>query len=479
MKLKCLAALLFVFVLCNPAFAYEDDVHYGLTKWLALVAGMSAADAEVVARGTKEVDGGALDAVTLTFFYACVGNDNVGSELVQTHHFPSQGPIPGKASERAVTADSGPARTMAEDRIKNPQVNTRGAAWNLRHFGFGLHAYQDSFSHQGEPEIPGFTFVRCNRELGWGHPQKRGGWNHHDADLTSWDQRTAAAMAAGTYQLICDYRKQVEGARCNKEWKDIAADVDRFIAADTKAKKWQWFSTGNPFSAQFSCEFLREINLDNGSWSWCPNFKYPDADFSAKLATQRNPPPEAAERAAVPAAFVRAALETWFVKRDVFSLTAFYVDQGSFKTAYGLADFNRVEDVQGASVAHFSAWLARDHGSVRNRLTARGPQLVDASRRIKADVQWRGLNEPLPNASVENPAGTALVNYQSLEEALAPISPGMQLFALHGAACLDGKGECAVAAARLKKAPYETLLLELRRVDGRWRIAKAWPYVDH
>jgi hypothetical protein len=41
-------------------YAYEDDVHYGLTKWLATKGGFDEDEAETIALGDKNVDGGAL-----------------------------------------------------------------------------------------------------------------------------------------------------------------------------------------------------------------------------------------------------------------------------------------------------------------------------------------------------------------------------------------------------------------------------------
>jgi len=77
--------------------AWEMDVHYGLTKWLAFQAGFSLADAEVIARGTEAPDEGKLyPAPSAVFKAACLGNkDKDISMLVQEYHFPSDGPIPG------------------------------------------------------------------------------------------------------------------------------------------------------------------------------------------------------------------------------------------------------------------------------------------------------------------------------------------------------------------------------------------------
>ena len=40
----------------SALLAWEEDLHYGLTKWLAYKAGFSLADAETIALGTIEID---------------------------------------------------------------------------------------------------------------------------------------------------------------------------------------------------------------------------------------------------------------------------------------------------------------------------------------------------------------------------------------------------------------------------------------
>src|SRR5262249_34509262 len=142
-----LSSFLLLLVVATDALAYEDDVHYGLTKWLALKAGFTSNDAEQIALGSKYVDGGALDAVRLVFFSPCVGKDEAGSESVLKHHFPSGGKIPSPPAERKVTANSGPARIMSDRVIQSPQKAY--PVRDLRDLGTGLHALQDSFSHEG------------------------------------------------------------------------------------------------------------------------------------------------------------------------------------------------------------------------------------------------------------------------------------------------------------------------------------------
>ena len=465
------------------AFSYEDDVHYGLTKWLALAAGVSPEQAEVVALGDKFVDGKALDAVKLTFFSACVGKDHVGSAQVQKHHFPGEKRPPQPPADREVKEDSAAARYLAEAQIANPTPGDSGRT-SLSDFGVALHAYQDSFSHRGRPDVPGFLLINCDEKLAWGHPQEHGGWTKHDADLTylKANQPFAVKMAEGTYSLLCEYRAKVQGASCSKPFTEFRSAVDRFVVASTKLAKWQWFSAVNPFREHFpSCDFLREINLNDGQWDWCAEAK-DNTDTLAGLAVAHlNSPPEAAVIAESPAAFVRALLETWFVKRDVHSVAAFYLNAQGFRAAKGLSNVDN-RDVRGAAVQVFGAWLRRDHGSVRGLLNLRGAALVTESRKYDASAAWPKANEfrPSMGATLKLEPGVRLVKYRTLAEAFYQFDPKIKdVFAYKTGPCKDGKGQCALAAGRLRKAPYETLLLELRRSDGRWQLVEVYPYVDH
>jgi hypothetical protein len=326
--------------------------------------------------------------------------------------------------------------------------------------------------------------INCDEKLAWGHPQEHGGWKKHDADLTylKANQPFAVKMAEGTYGLLCEYRAKVQGASCSTPFAEFRSSVGRFVAASTKLGKWQWFSGDNPFREQFpSCDFLREINLRDGQWNWCAEVK-DDADTPAGLTVmQFNRPPEAAVIAETPAAFVRALLETWFVRRDVHSLAAFYLDAQGFRTAKLLGNVDN-RDVRGAAVQVFGAWLHRDHGSVRGLLNLRGAELVTESRKFDASGAWPGAKEfrPLMGKTFKLEPGVRLVKYQKLEEAFYTLDPKIkEVFTYKMATCKDGRGQCALAAGRLRKAPYETLLLELRRSGGRWQLVEVYPYVDH
>src|SRR5712671_4511517 len=98
--------------------AWEKDLHYGLTKWLAFQAGFSLDDAETIAKGTQSPDNGKLyPAPGAVFHSACIGRDADVSRLVQTLHFPGYGPVPGPADKRSVDPGA-PGDNAATDLVE-------------------------------------------------------------------------------------------------------------------------------------------------------------------------------------------------------------------------------------------------------------------------------------------------------------------------------------------------------------------------
>jgi hypothetical protein len=176
-----IAALLY---LPSLACCWESDFHDGLTKWLALKAGYTQDESNTLAYYDEQLDEGAQSAVDSVFHYACIGSDLGVSREVRRHHFPSKAVIPGDPPSRMVVKDSAAVEEEIERHIDKPDKGDW--RFELESFGELLHALQDSWSHQGEPDIPGISYLHlsCNEKLAWGHPKARGGWRRHDADHT-------------------------------------------------------------------------------------------------------------------------------------------------------------------------------------------------------------------------------------------------------------------------------------------------------
>src|SRR6266853_1182943 len=95
--MRCHAILLFagIFLVPGTLAAFERDVHFGLTKWLALKAEFTPQEAEALATGDQRVDSGDMPFIELVTAYACLAKDKESSTLVERHHYPPPGRVPG------------------------------------------------------------------------------------------------------------------------------------------------------------------------------------------------------------------------------------------------------------------------------------------------------------------------------------------------------------------------------------------------
>lgn len=229
-----LLAGLFLVLSTSPTAAWEVDVHYGLTKWLALKAGFTEKEAELIASADHDIDNSLITGPVIgTILASCAGSDGPASNNVHRHHFPSRKNPPAMPAARSVESghvwtDGGQARTPPP--LTDDQSN-HGV------LGEYLHAFQDSWSHQGEPDVPYFC---PDKQRGWGHAIKRGGWSCHLADLTyRWATDDVPAMAEATYAVLVKSRN----GKSKTPWSQLAKAVDAFAMARSKNEKAEWFRT--------------------------------------------------------------------------------------------------------------------------------------------------------------------------------------------------------------------------------------------
>src|SRR2546423_14028991 len=81
--------------------AFESDVHYGLTEWLALQAGFDERAAKTNATGDQRSDSGDMQYIELIFAHACIGKDDLGSRHAGQYHYPFASTGPGAPAVRA------------------------------------------------------------------------------------------------------------------------------------------------------------------------------------------------------------------------------------------------------------------------------------------------------------------------------------------------------------------------------------------
>jgi hypothetical protein len=216
-----------VFFYGGALHAWEEDVHYVLTFWLATQAGFSRLNADEIAKGNQSHDDSSLGSAIPLVTHAVMFASEYAARQVQVHHFPSDASLPSPPLRRVVL----PASDSASELLKAAVVATQlGTA--LKTLGEALHPFQDSWSHQGVPDPP--LGLRAN--LAFGHPRTRGGWWTHDADQTFRHPHEVVHLARETYrafQTFLELNPTLQVGRAIP-WSKIAPIVHAFAKAEDK-----------------------------------------------------------------------------------------------------------------------------------------------------------------------------------------------------------------------------------------------------
>jgi hypothetical protein len=435
----------------SPARAFESDVHYGLTQWLALQAGFDAVAARIIATGDQRVDSGDMQFLDPVFFYACGGaDDDFGARRAGRHHFPSAGAIPAPPGERVVVAGGDVAK---KDAVALVGGRVDQASFMLHKLGEALHTLQDSWSHQGVPDVPvPGAPIACDATRAWAHPKARGGWNSHRADLTAaWPADTVAAAKA-TYDILAGY-PMPPGARKNaKPWNEVAPLLDRFAKAATKTEKKAWFAA----QGVADVTFLEGISVPDGA-----------EPFDATWPGRKLPPlPSAESRQHATDAglldYFNRFFARWMTTEDFNELA---VEFGG--VMQGARAKKPAADTEIAT--RLKLWRMRDHGRVADIAHSVRPLTKKQRAAIDAGSKAKG----------------ALARYDAPGDAFFPLAPrGKEAspllpYYVSAGAAPAGENPRAVAWAKLRHAPYDVVAIVAERADGRWRLVAVTSVVDH
>ena len=429
----CLAVTL------SPAAAYEDDVHYGLTRWLARNAGFSVDEAELIAQANVGYDHSGLSAITLVKHSACfpLRNDKQVAEEVQRIHFPGEGEVPSPPDKRVVTPGSTAALRELEAVILIP---TDTAKHRLLQFGKSLHPLQDSWSHQGEPSSP--LAPLCNPQYSWGHPNKRGGWDSHEADLSHRDLPTAIAMARATHASLCRYRIEVQKAdKCATTFEELIGEVTALLEKRNKVAKAAWFKA-HEFD---DVRFLNATNVDDGGHSLGRH--EPPTYSGEALAAARN-----SKRGSLPATqdavFMRDFFEAWMTRKDLDAVVKEWIAVDMYRPLMGRGDARPIDVI--AAEAQLKFWRVRDHGSLEGPME--GHNLIMRRLQSVPDLLQKGDQR-----------------YESLDQALLPFDEtGIPI--LSWVLPNPGGSPNLVGVARIRHAPNELVIVVAGMVAGRYKV---------
>lgn len=250
---------IFVLALLCPirSGAYEADVHYGLTYWLARKVGFEPAEAQQIARGNQRTDLGWISATHMILLSVCAGiGENIedASRDVRDRHFRSDAVVPNHPKDRPVQAASKYAVQEISDRVsERPDSDDL-----LYRFGRALHGMQDSFSHQGQAS----TVLLCPDQWVWSHSSARGGPASHRPDWTHEYPKDAINMARKTYEYLLEFKKHRQKKYpAEARWESLEAEVTRFVGTKTKTEKERWLEAGGIPLAR---EIAAETNLPAG-----------------------------------------------------------------------------------------------------------------------------------------------------------------------------------------------------------------------
>lgn len=442
MEFRLVLAFSIFSTVCFPVFGYESDVHYGLTKWLALKAGYSEEQSEYIALGNQRVDSGIMDTIQLKLEYACLGRHVESAKVAQAYHHPSKVAVPNSPSSREVKA----GRSEASSQIASvfEVASDRNAEHLLMKLGEAIHLFQDSWSYQGIPDVPRFEadVVKCDPDLVFSAPKSRGGFNSHNSDLTWIWPEDSIQMAMSTYQVLVDYRKLVATSKAATSWDEVRPHLFGFVNARSKSDKSRWFDSQGISDRSF----LEMISLPDGGEAFSGLWN------GRKLA----PLNKAISRQYLVETEIKAFYEEFF---------GLWLGSEFPSSAIGKPTNLDQKDL----AARLIIWRIRDHGLVASM----------AHQRARLNRQQ------LEKVNQLSKKKSLYVKYAELKDAFFPLleqGPGVSPllpYVIHKLPATESGNPRAIAVTKLKHVPYDELGIVAEKQKGSWKITQIITLVNH
>jgi YD repeat-containing protein len=171
----------------DPLGLYEVDVHYYVTFFLAVVAGMRPEDARTMAMAAQFIDDNPSTRPVDPFLFTNWPDPFSvfrNRDRLLRYHFVFSDPVTGTVPTQYQNGDmsdpdakSAQLRALYSYAVSRPQFDDCGFNQSLQFMGEYLHAFQDTFAHRNRQDIPYDASIW--RGLGIGH-----GLDGHDADYT-------------------------------------------------------------------------------------------------------------------------------------------------------------------------------------------------------------------------------------------------------------------------------------------------------
>ena len=430
--MTCIASLHF----SVATYAWEEDVHYVLTFWIANKAGLSRQHADAVATANQGLDDSDHNAAIPTVLWIVLRGDEGAARDLQLKHFPTDASLPSPALRRVVAPNSPAARRRMEQVVTTPM-----AATTLQELGESLHPLQDSWSHQGVPDIP----FNLRPNLISAHPKARGGWRSHDADTTNLHIDEVVQVARASYDAITRLLSKNVGLRDHAAtpWAELEPVVRSFAAAATPEAKAEWARRWIPESDRSSAS-------DAGLGRSRTNVTVltPPSDVSSQNATDSSFQPD---RGLLNAA--KAFLVSWLTDHDV-------------RGAMNGIDLTQVSNQLGTSAAS-AANLSSTAVWCQKVLTL----LLVADHGV---INGYGHGDPDATGYDEIPLTPTLNGRFRARPALA--APGLLVTDFVRS---DVGGDPALALVlAIPGSRSDTVTLLWRRISGQWKIVALFPLAD-
>jgi RHS repeat-associated protein len=169
----------------DPLGLYEIDIHYYMTFFLGVTAGLHPEEARIVALASQYVDNNPLTRpVDDRNFGTTVGSILQNQRQLLSYHFVLSGTdghtLPEYRNSRLSNADSPQLRNL----MNAARSNAIGRNGSLQFLGEYLHALADTYSHRDADNLP-YDALIANCGVGHGHAL-------HEPDLTYDDIRVPA-----------------------------------------------------------------------------------------------------------------------------------------------------------------------------------------------------------------------------------------------------------------------------------------------
>ena len=433
--------LLALIISTAPAMAWEQDVHYVLTFWLAEQAGFSREDAFAIAQADQEVDDSEYTSAVGSMIWILTRGDKGAAESVKRLHFPSDAPFPSPPLARVVEPNSSAARREAENCIK---LDT--AADALKRLGGALHPLQDSWSHQGVPDVPLRPLLELRPSLSSSHPEARGGWYHHDADLTHLHVQETIEAAHATYELLLQYLKAnpKREDQPSQNWTALEKSVDEFARAATREEKNRWAVKNMP---------ERQGVSDQSKTLTLPGEPPPPG-----TVRYLKPPTTGESSAAEPELESRARdfIRSWLIKGSPGSASEFVDARAigqSFAQAPGFGADDRVASAATWVRKTLASYLAGNHAAINN-----------AGHAVPGTVGYKDLPERLSDGGP--------LQMRTVPDATLPTNKDLV------SVVEPGRPSSWILAVWRTDLPHDALALRWQKQNKVWMIVQLIPVVE-